>query len=461
MGKHSTPTLRCGVACLALLVAGQAGADKPERLQRFQEQTVMITVTRPDQSVEHGAGIVMCQEDHRAYVLTSSHLFVATMPEGRKVLRYPARTEIRFFDDGIPSFVDDRAAPEQVLTIHQVPEDDLVLLTFPFESLLNTAAMRQGFFEVSTVLRGSKPVVFAVGHPSSSTETWVHQQGTLLPGGGRLLHHSAPIDEGFIGGPLFNKRWLIGINLRRVPGEEIGAEAGTLFGEALSVKQILPAIDRWLLPGCRYLLELRVDAFLQSTASVARVAEATAMEVQGRSSFDEKLRFGSCWVTRVHRGSIETLSSRWRQTYEFSFKDTQGSLWAGKCILRAEQTDPDPDWEIRLDLSRSADLTCEFKQPDSVTSERIVIRELFGPDRDTVPAGVVQIDVVSIRLNPAWKRPPEMPADYLFYFDDQLIGAVATTADGTVWLYPSATGKIQSAFLIASAAILLHPNSDS
>lgn len=270
MAKRSTRII--SAALLAFLAAGEVSAGRAERFrEQFNQQTVMIRVTHRDQSESRGAGVVLCQEDGRVYVATARGLLAGEAPGGGKLLRHPARTEIRFFDDALPSFVDERAAaagPDAAgvrrgLTFHQAPEDDLVLLSFPFQPLAWTAATRRRFEVGSSrgIFANKEPAVSAVGYLSSSREVWAHRLGKLLAEGGKLLYHSAPIDQGFVGGPLFNKRWLIGINLRLVSGEEIGAEDGT-YGEALSVKQLLPAIGKWLPARCQQAIAWRVDAFL-------------------------------------------------------------------------------------------------------------------------------------------------------------------------------------------------------
>ena len=570
MARRSPGRLRRGAALLGAvlstcLLAGQAAADKAEqRLERFKEQTVMITVTHRDRSVVHGAGVVLCQEFGRAYVATAYQLLAAEMAGGRRVLRRPARTEIRFFDDSLPSFVDQRADPpapgaagprrgvtlykhgefhgpsetfyeddpdlsdnaigndtvssvrvdpgceavlfehseyrgrsttldyeaerlwftevgrdeisslkvscraidEKGLTFHQAPEAGLVLLSFPAPELKWTAASRRGIFESgSSSFTRKQPIVSAVGYRDSSRESWAHRSGKLLPGGGRLLRHSVPIEQGFVGGPLFNKRSLIGVNLRMAAGE-IGTATGETYSEALSVKQILPAIGKWLPTRCQKWIRFRVDLFLppptDSPLSLL-VAQADELKVKNRMSFSEELRFGSYRVTRVQRRSIET-GSRWQQAYNFSFAESKESTWEGKCILGedTENAKAELDWAFRLELSVSTSLICEFKKSGGAVNGRIVMREHAGSDPSAQVAGAestLEISIVDAQEDSAEKPlPDDAPAAYMFFIADQAIGAVETAADGTVWLHPSAVGETRSAFLVASAAMLLNPD---
>lgn len=547
--------LRRGAILAAILltaIPGPAAADKlEERLERFREQTAMISVTRRDRSVARGAGAVLCQEDGRAYVLATYHLLAGETPGDQELLRRPARTEVRFYGDDAATFVDDRSAPpqagepgslrgvtlfekrdfrgvsekfsaadanlrdnpigndtvssvrldpdcrvelfehvdyegrstvlthdtgrlsgtdigndavsslevscgetdEQRMGFHAAAEDDLVLLSVPRTTpLALTAATRLGFFDLPSIRWHEQPDVFVVGHPRSSRETWVGRQGTLLAGGGRLLHYSAEIDEGFSGAPLFNKKALIGVHLRLVSGEEIGAAAG-VYGEALSVKQVLEAIEEWLPERCRQRIGGRVDHFLPSVDSAPRTAELEEMKVKGRLSYREELRFGDSRVTAVHRRSIEAGTALWQQAYGFSFDESDGIRWLAECSVGPATSRPRPesDGEISLELASGKPLSCELERRGGETAARIVLLGRSAADRGTeepTSAGAVRVDVAEVR------------AGYQFYAGERLIGAVETRAGGTVWLHPAAQGELRSAVLVASAALLLNPDPD-
>jgi len=248
---------------LAALLAPRAGAETAERRrERFNAQTVMLTVTDRDQQVRRGAGVVLCQEEGEVYVVTAWRLLAGAAAgegeTGRSSLRRPARTEIRFHDgirlDGRPPepFVDERAAGPGGLTFHQAPEAGVVLVSFPYPELPWTAATRRGFFEIAGstgIFRRRRPPVSAIGHPGSSGSGWARATGELLAGDGRWLHHSVPMPEGFLGAPLFNQRFLIGLH--------VGGESG----EALSVHGILTAIGKWLPARCQESIGWRAESF--------------------------------------------------------------------------------------------------------------------------------------------------------------------------------------------------------
>ncbi len=472
MAKLSPRTLRCGAALLALLLAVPKAASSLERrFKRLKGQTVMITVTRRDQSVANGAGVVLCQADGRVRVVTAYHLFLGPTP-GRKVLRRPARTEIRFYGGSLPSVVDQRPDPfrpgdtgRRLLTFHQMPEHDLVLLSFPFSPKLRSTAATmtlRTFLGVGD--RGDgPPAVFAIGHRNDSMQSWDVQQGTLLAGdGGEFLHHTAQVDEGFAGGPLFSKAGaLVGVHLRRVAGAEIGAGASDLYGQALPVKEVLRAVGRWVSGKCLDNIDLKHPAWGDSPeppprGPVPRPPDLTAakkMKVRGRYGYREELSFKPFRVTRVRRGLAAIGSSRRRPTYEFSFDEADGNLWRGECIVGVKRKGPptDPDGQITLELSRSASLICKFENDGAESAERIVISEPSRADRAMADAAaVVPIDVAP--------SPSGGPADYLFHAADQLLGAVELDGDGIVWLHPAASGRTRSAFLVAAAALLLNPD---
>ncbi len=246
-------------AALALVLAGQAAAGPVKRLERFKEQTAMITVTYSDRSLVHGAGVVLCQDQGRVQVLTAYDLFAG---EGAAAGSYPSRTEIRFYGEGIAPVAGEMAGGNSV-TLHRT--DNLALLSLALsQPLPSTAGSHSGGFFSYRLHR--QPAVVAVGHPRSSGEAWISRQGKLVAGAGGLLRHTASIDEGFVGGPLFNKRWLIGMNLRRSEGELTGAGVDQPYGEAMSIREILPRVAQWLSPRCRNSLEVMISGFMPEPA---------------------------------------------------------------------------------------------------------------------------------------------------------------------------------------------------
>lgn len=266
---------------LGCLIGGPAVAQDSNALKA---QTVMITVTRADQPAEHGSGVVLCQDDETVYVLTAHHVLAgkSKQPSGKNPLRLKRieEAEISFFGNSPPPVGKD------ALTVYQVAKEDLLLLSFPMEQKLAPTPLAAPAVVDEEAAEDDRPAVVAVGYWKDQAQTWVDRTGTLLPGGGRLLHHSADIAEGFSGGPLFNEAGaLVGINIERVAGAAIGAEPGSWFGEALVVEQMLPAIDKWVPAKC-----LRSDAELSDLAHLTYRRAMQAVSTRRWQRAEELMR---------------------------------------------------------------------------------------------------------------------------------------------------------------------------
>ena len=235
-----------------LWIATPAAAQEEvaeEILDQLKKQTVKITVTQSGRPVEFGSGVVLCQETKQVYVLTAHHVLAGKSDQAERKntlrLRRIEKVEISFFGNSPPPVGKD------ALTVFQVPGEDLLLLSFSLEQVLPRATVDRAAVVDEATEEEDRPVVAAIGYWKDKAESWALRQGTLLPGGGKLVHHSGDIAEGFSGGPLFNETGsLIGINIERVSGEAIGADAGSWYGEALAIDQILPAIDKWVPSKC-------------------------------------------------------------------------------------------------------------------------------------------------------------------------------------------------------------------
>lgn len=232
--------------CFFSLVAPAAAQDN---LDQLKNQTVKITVTRSGNQVEHGSGVVLCQENRQVFVLTAHHVLAgkSAQPSGKNALRLRRmeKVEISFYGTSQPPVGKDE------LTVFQVSGEDLLLLAFSLEQKLPPATLDTPAIVDDAAAEEDRPAVVAVGYWKKEAESWAHRQGHLLPGGGKLVHHSGDIAEGFSGGPLFNHAGsLIGINIERVSGEAIGAEIGRWYGEALAMDEILPAINKWVPASC-------------------------------------------------------------------------------------------------------------------------------------------------------------------------------------------------------------------
>ncbi len=419
--------------------------------ERLDEQTVMMTVTR-DQAVEHGAGVVLCQREGRAYVLTAHHVVAGKAPSGGKLPLSPARTEIGFFHDSPPAVIDDPGAGKEVVTFHEVPNEDLLLLSFPLSPELEATAF-VGPPRGLPVEEGERSAVLAVGFRQSAMETWAHEPGRLLGGRGSLLHHSARIVEGFSGGPLFGTGGaLVGINLG-IAGGAAGVEEDAWHGEALSVDEALPILKEWLPAAC-----LRAGPDLGGLAPEGVIpralrSDADRMSVKGNIySLRNRFRFGPYHVSGRRR--------------RISFEEADGSVWEGRC----KWTEPEPEkigffamlLEVAVDEAFEAideklgidsseedtwKLTCDFKRDGGEKTAQLAL--LAGSLIQT--GGHGSVTAAGVRLGIAGPS-IDGQAIFLFYLDDHIMGAV-TTADEVVWLHPAVTGDGRSAFLLASAAI--------
>lgn len=257
-----------------LLMAVPAAAQ--DTLDQSKRQTVKITVARSGQPVEVGSGVVLCQQrtdrGNEVFVLTAHHVFAGKSPQpsGKNALRMRrlSSVEISFFGNSPPSVGKD------ALMVHQVPGEDLLLLSFPVDqSVLERATLDSPAGGNEGADEDDWPAVYAVGFWKDRSESWAHRQGVLRPGGARLIHHTGEIAEGFSGGPLFNEAGsLIGINIERVRGEAIGAD-DRWYGEALAMDQILPAIHKWVPSVC-----------LKSASPLSELAHLTYREAMRKVS---------------------------------------------------------------------------------------------------------------------------------------------------------------------------------
>ncbi len=470
MASLSPRKIGCVAAFLGTLVAAQDAADNPERqLTRLKRQTVMITVTLRDGTMEHGAGVVLCQKSGRGHVLTTYRVLAGEMPGVRRSLRRPARTVIRFYDDTIPAVIDDRATGKRVVTFQQMPDQGLVLLSFSLRSKLKATATLGR--PIRREQEGDQ-VIFTVGYRKSSMETWAEERGTLLTEDDRFLRHSVPVADGFFGGPVFNHEGaLIAINTERVARQAQGEEASGWYGQALSVEEVLPAIDKWVPARClrasslkETFAEFRLNAKGRARETLPQIlrAEAEKMRVKGRESFSEKIRFGSYQVTHLKRGVL-TEGSRTKQQYAFSLAGTGGGPWDGECTVGAQRrqapTEPGPD--IRLELGEKPSLACSFNSHDGEMIESILITDPADPNSPpsaTARHSHIRAERVGMRFYGARKSQPMHEFGYAFFEEDRALGAVTLTRGGAVWLHPSVTGKTRTACVLASAAILLNPD---
>lgn len=440
---------------------------RPEDPETLKELAVMITVTFDDESEEHGAGVVLCQENRQAYVLTAHHVLAGKEPEGaERTLRLPVRLEIRFLHESVPSVAADLASGASPVVVHRVADEDLDLLSVPGLRKLKVTVAKETLHlhpAIDAYLQGAsapgvrpaewaravEPRIVAIGYRKSPMETWAVERGTLLPGDGRLFRHSAAIVEGFSGGPLFHESGaLIGLNLELIAGEEIGAEADTYYGEALAIDDVLPRIGPWLPERCLRNMEEEIERHHDAMAATVFFATADEMKKAGSRG---KFRFGPYRITGAHGIWIPTLGSNMKRKFKFSFDESNGSLWQGKCTeifktIGEEQESSDAATGLEEVMNDYA-LSCALERRDTAETVELVLHERKIGDNveGAGTAGAVRIETAVIRAE----------ASYVLHADNRILGAV-TAEPTSVWLDPSVKGETRSTCVLIAAALLLH-----
>lgn len=240
-------------AVLALAAAGlPARAAHPDVMKK---QTVQIEVRREDLDSEFGSGVVLCQKDDLAYILTAHHVLYAKSQGGKKFSRRDVlETEIKFFRDLAPAIVENRDNGDDRITVFPVPAKDLALMVVTVLGQVPTAAPGRNPIEseiAAAAGRSAFPVT-AVGYAQRSSQGWVERSGHLLHHDGGYLLHSAQIEEGFSGGPLFDQGGaLVGLNVQFVGAGSSGDDTfGSRQGRTLAIEEVLASIGGWVPAGC-------------------------------------------------------------------------------------------------------------------------------------------------------------------------------------------------------------------
>lgn len=222
----------------------------------LQAQTVMITVTRDTEGDENGSGVILCQDDNQAYILTARHVFFGKSVGDRRApgLSNVRMIKVSFFKNVAPPVVEDRTQEEEVITTQQTGRSkDLLLLTIPVQQVLPATASL-GVAPASNDL-GGRPGVYSVGYKVQTEggpgESWSVAQGALFKRDPEILHHSTEITPGFSGGPLFNESGaLIGINVEIGTMAEADSETDGQHGHALPIERVIDTIDKWVPASC-------------------------------------------------------------------------------------------------------------------------------------------------------------------------------------------------------------------
>jgi S1-C subfamily serine protease len=238
-----------------LLFPGLAAAAPPKPGPVDQDwlrrQTVRLQVVRNGEE-ENGSGVILCQVDKQAYVLTANHVLFGKSRNGKSgSLLDVSRITLSFFKDAKP-VEEIRSGDEEknrpAFTVNQVPGKDLLLLSFEEPADLAAFAAPGKAPAQTDLAAGPAPRVQAVGYFQGKAESWAVLPGELRRRSDEYLYHSTQIREGFSGGPLFDEAGaLIGINVQ-IAGEE--KDGGGLEAYALPIDQVLAAVDKWVPATC-------------------------------------------------------------------------------------------------------------------------------------------------------------------------------------------------------------------
>ena len=325
---HAKP--RVGLVLWVLLLGGawasmpspSAGAKDPpaELSDELKEKTVMITVNfRRGQPAEYGTGVVLCQEDDRAWILTANHVFAGKSTEPWKQLRLSQidKATLSFYRNSPPPIEADNAFLRKQMSFYTFKPEDLLLLSVPLtQKLPSTATLSPPPSDAD------EQGIHSAGYWKDRGLTWEQVAGELATsraGSAKFLYHSGEVHEGFSGGPVFNALGeLIGINIQRVPGEQTpDGEAGAWYGKAQTInnQEVLEVIDKWMPAKClesaSQLGELAFFVYRKAmrAVSIRRWAKAEELmrqaiaqkPVEGGSVHLEGMRY-TTYLPRYHLG---------------------------------------------------------------------------------------------------------------------------------------------------------------
>ncbi|MFN7963327.1 MAG: trypsin-like peptidase domain-containing protein [Thermoanaerobaculia bacterium] len=299
----SAPTLPARLTAIALALVAAAATAQDRRLSEgLKEKTVMITVSfTKGQPPEVGSGVVICQQDDHAWILTANHVFAGKSEEAWKQIRLSTieSATISFYRNFTAPLTLASAELRKQITFYTFKPEDLLLLSLPLpQRLPSTASL------ASPPNDQEDATISTLGYWKDRGLSWEQQAGALVgerSTSSKYLYHDGEVHEGFSGGPVFNAAGqLIAINLQRVPGERVpGGAAGQWYGlaQALGHAEVLSVIDKWVPAKCLrsagQLSELAHLTYRKGMRAISTRRWPQAEELMRRAAEQQPLEGGS------------------------------------------------------------------------------------------------------------------------------------------------------------------------
>ena len=229
-----------------------------------------------------------------------------------------------------------------------------------------------------------------------------------------------------------------------------------------------------LFAGLCSLLGLAACTTARMACPVELSASAVEMPVTGRQGFglSESFRFGPYDVSDIHRGWRVTTtwgilrygSSKSEQPFEFKLRTHDNAAWQAHCATGVRWKEMeinnfmDTRGTLEWGLSSHALFTCEFSSPDKQEPWKMVMKQ---ETQDLVMDGLLgdgatRISVKGTRELAGGAWPLTEATGYLFYRDQDLVGAVDVLNQGAVWIEKDLPDDMRRAVAAAGSALLLY-----
>ena len=226
--------------------------------------------------------------------------------------------------------------------------------------------------------------------------------------------------------------------------------------------------------GLCFLLGLAACTTAKMACPPGLSASAVEMPVTGRQGFglSESFRFGPYDVSDVHRGWRVTTawgifgygSSKSEQPFEFKLRAPDNAAWQAHCAAGVRWNEMelnnfmDTGGSLEWGLSSHALFTCEFSPPDKKKPWKMVMKQ---ETQDLVMDGLLgdgatRISVKGTRELAGGAWPLTEATGYLFYRDQDLVGAVDVVNQGAVWIEKDLADDTRSAMAASASALLLY-----